>query len=275
MTVDFKAIKASAKSKRDSQGICGIAIGPSGSGKSSLIGSFPGSVLHLYTSDEGHALQSASIHGGDVVGYCIDRTDDGKVRDADEALNTLVSILRDPAIPDNFSAVGLDSLSSVDLLIKKTAWYDEFLRGANGKKNDFKSSEAVVTKIQEIFAATEGFRAKGVHFLATLAALVKAETNGEAEVVSPVLSSFGAAEALPRMAGVVLYVGKTDVDGEMKRALLFNVRVKRDSKDIRGSIQKMLSFNPRIAGVPDDDIPVAMPPHMGKLLEFIKSVKGG
>ena len=209
-----------------------------------------------------------------MVGYCIDRDEEGNARDPDEAIAGLLEILRDPTLPENFAAVGLDSLSSVDLLIKKTAWYDEFLRGANGKKNDFKSSEAVVTKIQEIFAATEGFRAKGVHFLATLAALVKAETNGEAEVVAPVLSSFGAAESLPRMAGVVLYVGKTDVDGEMKRALLFNVRVRRDSKDVRGTVQKMLSFNPRIAGVPDEDIPAAMPPNMTKLLEFIKSVKG-
>lgn len=271
--VNFAEMKKKAKDRRDSQGICGIAIGPSGSGKSSLIGSFPGTILHLYTSDEGHAVESASIHGGDVVGHCIDRNEDGSIKDPDDAINGLLAILRDPAIPENFAGVGLDSLSSVDLLIKKTAWYDDFLRGANGKKNDFKSSEAVVTKIQEIFAATEGFRSKGVHFLATLAALVKAENNGEAEVVSPVLSSFGAAEALPRMAGVVLYVGKTEIDGETKRALLFNVRVRRDSKDVRGTVQKMLSFNPRIAGVPDEEIPAAMPPHMGKLLEFIKEAR--
>lgn len=273
MSIDFKAMKLAAKAKSAIPGMCAIAVGPSGSGKSSLLGSFPGSILLLHLSDEGHATESASIHGGDVTAVCLDRDGDGDPLTADDTLNRLLTILRDPGISASFQAVGLDSLSSLDLLIKRSQWYDDFCRGSNGKRNDFKSSEAVVTKIQEVFAATERFRQDGTHFMATLAALVKSEVGGEVETVSPVLSSFGAAESLPRLAGSVFYVGRTTIDGESKRALLFNVKMKRDAKDVRGTITKTMSFNARIAGIRDEDIPEALPAHMGKVLEFIKSVK--
>lgn len=273
--VDFAALKAASKKKQKAEGQSFVVLGPSGSGKSSLMGSFGVPTLILYTSDESHSTQSSSIHNGDVTNVCIDRDDDEESLNADQTLNKLFSILSDDCISDHFGAVCIDSLSSIDLIIKRSQYFDEFCKGGNGKRNDFKASEAVVSKLQEIFNATQHFRQKGTHFMCSLAAHVKSvDGDGNAEVVVPVLSSYGCAEAVPRLAGGVLYIGKTEVNGEMKRALIFSTQVSKVSKDLRGNVSKMLSFSPRLAGVPDEELPAALPADMSKVLQFIKEVKG-
>jgi hypothetical protein len=45
------------------------------------------------------------------------------------------------------------------------------------------------------------------------------------------------------------------------------------SKDLRGNVSKMLSFSPRLAGIPDESIPHALPAHMGKLLQLMKDLR--
>lgn len=272
--VDFAALKAASKKKQKAEGQSFVVLGPSGSGKSSLLGSFGCSTLILYTSDESHSKLSSSIHNGDITNICLDRTEDGEQLSADDTLTKLLTILNSEDIAEHFGAVCVDSLSSLDLIIKRSEWFSDFCKGANGKRNDFKASEAVITKLQEVFNATQGFRQKGTHFMCTLAAHVKSlDGEGNAEVAVPVLSSYGCADNVPRLAGGVLFLGKTEIEGEIKRALIFSTTMSKVSRDLKGNVTKMLSFSPRLAGIADELIPSVLPANMSKVLQFIKEVK--
>jgi energy-coupling factor transporter ATP-binding protein EcfA2 len=272
--VNFAKLKEESKKNRQAEGQAFVVLGASGSGKSSLLGSFGCPTLILYTSDESHSTQSSGIHNGDITNVCLDRGDNGEPLSADDTLAKLIDILQSEDIPEHFGAVCLDSLSSIDLIIKRSGWFDKFIMGSNGKKNDFKSSEAVITKIQELFTATQGFRQKGVNFMCTLAAHIKSmDSDGNGEVVTPVLSSYGCADQIPRLASGVLFLGKVEIDGERKRALLFNTTISKNSKDLKGGVTKMLSFSPRLAGVRDEELPEALPADMSKVLKLIKELK--
>jgi len=72
----------------------------------------------------------------------------------------------------------------------------------------------------------------------------------------------------------VLYTAAVVVEGERKRAFLFNTHITRESKEVSGKIKKLLNFMPRVAGVPDSEMPEMLPADFQKLFEFVKNVKG-
>lgn len=273
--IDFKQMKKAAKAKQESQGMLAVVLGSSGSGKSTVCGTTGRPTLVIHTKDESHGPTSASTFNDEVVGFCINQDDEGNELSADAAMGKMFSVLEADDLSDNFGCVVFDSLSSLDLLIKKTSEFSEFCRTDKGKHNTYKETEGVLNQIQKIVSATDTLRARGVHILFTLAAHIKAmEADGTVETVVPVLSSYGCAESMPRLFPQVLFVAPVTVEGEKKRAFLFNTQVKRESKDLGGRVVKMLNFSPRLAGIPDSEMPEMLPADFQKLQEFVKSVKG-
>ena len=254
--IDFRLLKTAAKNKRDTAGILAVIMGASGAGKSTACGTTGRPTLVLHTKDESHGPTSAATFNDEVVGLCLDMDEEGNEVSADVAIEKLASVLQAEDLADNFGTVVVDSLSSIDLLIKKTTWFDDYCKNDKGRRNSFKEGEAVLTKIQDIVTLTDKIRSRGVHVLFTLAAHVKAmDADGVVETVAPVLSTFGVSEALPRLFPIVLYTAAVTVDGDRKRAFLFNTSVARESKDVSGRIKKLLNFQPRCAGIPDADMP--------------------
>jgi hypothetical protein len=273
--IDFKQMKAAAKSKQESQGMLAVILGSSGSGKSTVCGTTGRPTLVIHTKDESHGPTSASTFNEEVVGYCINQDEEGNELSADDAMERMYALLTAEDLSDNFGCVVFDSLSSIDLLIKKTSEFFEFCKTDKGKHSAYRETEAVLNQIQKLVTSTDSIRARGVHVLFTLAAHIKSmEADGTVETVAPVLSSYGCAEGMPRLFPAVLYVAPVVVDGEKKRAFLFNTQVKRESKDLAGRTTKMLNFSPRLAGIPDAEMPEMLPADFVKLQEFIKSVKG-
>ena len=273
--VDFKAMKEAARAKQATAGMLAVVMGSSGAGKSTVCGTTGRPTLVLHTKDESHGPTSASTFNDDVAGLCLDMDEEGNEVSPDVALDKLVEVLGSEDLSSNFGTVVVDSLSSIDLLIKKTQYFRNFCADPKTlKHNSFKEGEAVLTKIQDIVTHTDRIRQQGVHVLFTLAANVKSmDSEGMVETVAPVLSTYGVSESVARMFPIVLYTACVTVEGERKRAFLFNTHITRESKEVSGKIKKLMNFMPRCAGIPDSEMPEMLPADFQKLLEFIKSVK--
>lgn len=273
MVVDFAALKKASKGQKD-EGLLACVLGAGQGGKSTLLGTLGLPTLILYTADEAHGVSSASIYNKDIVGVCLTQDEDGNTVEAEVAFQKMLTILSDPDLPKHFGAVCVDSLSSVDILLKQTEYFKNFCKEKSGSHNKFKEGEAILSALQLIINATGAARKKGVHFLVTLAADIKAvDSEGLAEIISPVLSTYGVANAVPRLFNTILYVSQVNVDGEQKRALVFSTHASRVSKEANGSTKKTLNFSPCLRGIADDDTPDIMPADLSKLLAFIKEAK--
>jgi hypothetical protein len=273
MTVDFAAMKKRAKGNKD-EGMLACILGAGQAGKSTLLGTTGLPTLILHTSDESHGLMSAGIYNNDVTGVCINTDDDGNAVEAEVAFQKLLTILSDPSLIKHFGAVCLDSLSSVDILLKQTEFFKAFCREKGGVHNRFKEGEAILTALQMIVNATALYRKNGGNFLVTLAVDVKAvDGDGVAETIVPVLSTYGVANAVPRLFDTVLYTSQAVVDGAQKRALIFSTQATRVSKEAGGATKKTLNFSPCLRGISDEDTPDFMPADLSKLIAFMKEVR--
>jgi hypothetical protein len=270
--VDFKAMKAAAKAKQTSAGLCAAVIGAGQTGKSTLLGTLPGTLLIIHTADESHGVESAKIYNKNVVGLCVNP----EGVSADESIETLFSVLSQEDLRDHFDNVAVDSFSSFEALIKSSDGFKNSCKSpSTGKYDKFSESGNLLAKLQEIVSATGGFRDKGGNFLATLPAHVKAvDADGGAETVEPMLSTYGVANSVPRMFHQVLFVTQATVEGEKRRVLDFNTEAQKNSKEKSGSINKMLNFKSCIRGVPDSELPEVFPADLAKLLKFIEGIKG-
>lgn len=272
MVVDFKALKANAKKKTEGTGLCAVILGAGQAGKSTLLGTLPGNTLILHTKDEAHGVLSAGIYNKSVTGLCINPDDTSE----DEALAIMLAVLGQPDLRDNFDCVCIDSISSVEMLIKASDGFKASCKSATGKYDKFAESGNLLMRIQELVNASSSFRNKGGHFLVTLPAHVKAvDADGGAETVEPMLSTYGVANSIPRMFDVVLFVTHAVVEGERRRVLDFGTEAKKDSKNVSGLVNKQLNFKSCLRGVPDADLPEMFPANLSKLLEFVKGTKGG
>jgi hypothetical protein len=75
------------------------------------------------------------------------------------------------------------------------------------------------------------------------------------------------------MFSTVLLVSHAQVEGEIKRALVFDTKVQKVSKEQNGTIKRLLNFSPCCRGLSDQDTPSVFPPDLKKLVEFVKEAK--
>lgn len=268
--VDIKSLKAKAKAKVNSMGLCVVILGPSAAGKSCAAGTLGKEILFCACSTESHGPVSAAMHGANITPYFIDLNDDGSKKAPDQALSDLFALLADPTLSANFDTVVLDSLTDYELLVLNSTWLKEFATLPNGKENTFKRPEGVLNKIQELFSAAHLFRAKGTHFIVTLPAHITGiSSEGTADSIAPLLSSYAVAERIPRLADVVLFVSQVEVEGQVARAFLFDTEVSRQQKDLAGNTKRYLNFKPAIRSIPDDQLPTMMKADLKKIVQLL------
>ena len=165
--------------------------------------------------------------------------------------------------------IALDSLSDLDLLLKRTTEFDDLCKSDKGKRNKFAEPESSIKMIREIVDLLGSHHARGKNVVVTLAARIK-ERDGEGrlESVELILSSYGTAEQIPRMFSEVLLLDIVEVEDEKRHACVFLAQVKRESKDTSGAIKKAMSFESRVTGIPRDRLPSICRADFAKILEM-------
>lgn len=259
-----------------------VIMGCSGAGKSFAIGTLLGKTLILTTRNELHGVYSASLSSKDVYYVCIDKKEEG---DEDKKFND-----GDPLPPDValskfrrtlksdlsfFDNIGVDSLTDLDLLFRASKEFDTKTRTDKGVHSGFMEPGAVLGFFREIFDTLAELNDKGKNVVCTLAARIRdKDATGKVQDVSPVLSTYGVAEDIPRAFPQVLLLDEAEKEenGEVvkKRVFSFDASYQRASKDQTGAIKKAFNYSPRLVGVSDEDTPAAMPADLNKVLELIR-----
>lgn len=274
----FNFEKAIAEDTQQSQvnSLRAIILGQSGSGKSSLLGTFGVKTLYLYGSGEDHGPSAARSLGGDVVAVPWDKAD-GASLTPDAAFKRILSVLDDVEgiKKAGFGAICLDSATELEILVKSTSAWKALCLTPKGGHNNFAETGATSQLIRQVIDALKAVRkALNVHIAVTCILDVKAmDSTGAIEEASPRLTGYHVAEGLIQQFGDVLVIGKLLKDEVSSHRLQFDSGVSKQSKDQAGQVKKMINFNPRIEGLSADKLPASFPADLKKLAEF--KAKGG
>ena len=269
MVFDFgKAIQQSAEAL-SSPLVGAILLGASGSGKSRAMGSLGVKTLYLYGSGENHGPQSASLFpGADIVPMCYDYLD-GKVLSPDQAYQFLLAILRDHASLKSLGikAIALDGVTELEAIIRSSEEWKERCKTKDNKHNTFGEGPATLAMFREVFAALKDLqRELKVHYVLSCILEVKStDSFGEIEEASPSMQGYSVADGVVRQFGDILVIGKMKRADEIKYKFQFLTDLSKVSKDAVGSVKKVLSFSPRLAGV--KQIPNLMDADLSKVIE--------
>lgn len=273
----IRELKAQVMDKVDST-LFAVVFAPSGSGKSTLIGTLNVPTLFLYTSSESHGLQSCrSMNKNEVFGVCIDKKEDadefvgadkltlGATLTADQSLLKINYWITQDLKGAGFKAISLDSLADFELLTLQSTFVNDYCRTEKGGKNTYKTGEAFIVLLQSIINKLLTQKANGLHIIMTCPAHVtQVSEEGGVETIMPVLSGYQVGDKIARLFAEVLFVSK--VDG--KHQLIFDVDVKRASKDQQGNLKKMLNFSCRISGVLSTSMPETLPADLKEVIKL-------
>lgn len=272
MPIDWKALKSQ---KTTTSPFFAIILGPSGAGKSTLIGSLNKPTLYLYTSVENHGVVAAQALNKNVIPICIDRDDTGDLIDADTTFKRILSILVDPEIKNQVSAIALDGATELDQIVRKTRSFKLYCQTEKGGHNTYKEGEAVIVHLKQIVEAMKDLHSQGLHCFMTCAALVKAtDMDGGVSEVTPKLLGFDSASDLIRQFQDVLLVSRQNIPdettGEIKpvHVLSFHATINKTAKDLKGTVLKTANFSPRISGLLVEQLPALMRADLSELLKI-------
>lgn len=266
------------KKKTETKPLFALIMGASGGGKSSALGTFGVPTLVLTGVTESHGAIAARALAEDkdlVVGmsYIVRRVD-GTV-DSTASFKNLLEILRDPALPENFNAVGVDGCSELQGIIKETARFKELITTDAGKVNVFKEPEAYGVMFGEMINALLALQNKGVHCATTCAAIVTGGNEGSDEITArPNLYGYTTAENLCRNFPDIFYVTmlrEEDAEGNENTVhrFVFNPKVSAVAKDIKtGKVtkQSFSNFSPRISYFTREQLPERSEVNLAKVI---------
>lgn len=253
---NWKAAAAQAKKQMESKALEAIILGPSGSGKSFLLGSFGCPTLYIYSSGESHgpraAAKRAKDAGSTIIPICMDLTEEGKLITGEDVLNRLLTILNDDELFDELKigAIAIDGAAELEVHIRASAAWKRDCLSTQGKHNSYAEPAVTVQMFRPIFNRLKDLqRTRGVHFAMTCMLDVKeyGEHNDIVEA-SPRLKGFQVAEALIQQHGDVLVVGPMVRDGLKKWKLQFMSDISKTSKDLSGTVKRTVNFSPRLNG---------------------------
>lgn len=138
---DFSKAIEKAKAKLEEKKLNAIVLAPSGGGKSSLMGTIGVPTLYLYCTAESHGPQQANAFStGSVTPICIDDE-----RSPDDSLEFLKAVLSDHEFLKDFDAIALDSMTSIEALVRESADFRTRCLTEKGKHNNFAEAGAVNT----------------------------------------------------------------------------------------------------------------------------------
>lgn len=260
LNIDLTNIKSEAVKTNN---LNAIVLSPSGGGKSYLIGSLKGRVLYIYGGDESHGKISAAGQNAEIFALDWSRNPNtGENLNADESYELILALMTNEFLDHHgITAIALDSLTSLEKLVRSTAKWAAGCKTKDGAHNSFAEGEVSQRLIDAILNRVRDLQVKRELDLVTTCIVdVKDmdETTGEYLTVKPRLSTFGVAEGTIQQFPQVLLVGpvrlkdpKTKKE-KLGRCLQFNANVSRVSSDSNGVVKKYLNFNPRIIGANRD-----------------------
>ncbi len=254
MAFDFSAAIKQASVMTSSKALEAIVLGPSGSGKSYLLGTLGVKTLYLYSQGESHGSKSARVNGGDmVVPICVDYDDTGTALTADDTYKRLLSILGDVdgIKKAGFKAIAVDGASELETIVRNTGEWKKQCLSNNGKHNTFGEGPATIAMFRPVINALKHLQLMtGCHFVMTLILDVKElGMHGDYQEAAPRLKGFAVAEQVLQQFGDVLVVGKLQKDDKIKYKLQFMTELTKSSKDEHGQLKRAINFSPRLAGV--------------------------
>lgn len=275
MSFNFRKAADNAKKDLNNPYVGAIVLSPGGGGKSSLMGTFEGKTLYLYTGDESHGPAAAAANGGEVIAVRVDEDDDGGKLTPDQSYSRLLELLTaEEGIRDEgFKAIVIDSLTAFETLIRATSKFRAACMTDKGTHNKFAEPQAVLDLFRPILVKLRDLQLNlGVHYACSCPLdVVAMGDNGEIMESKPKLSTFSVAEGLVLQFPDVLVVGRMVKDEKSSWRIQFNAGVSKASKDQSGATKKCINFNPRIMGI--QNLPANMPANMQKVAE-LKAKRG-
>lgn len=255
---DFKKAKEQARKAMKSPLLEAIILGPSGSGKSSVLGTFGVKTLYLYGSRESHGPKAASVQGAKLIEpVAFDHglwpgEDTPRQWTGDESWQFLTAVLSDLVYlkAEGYKAIAIDGFKVMEDIVKETTAWAEKCKSAKGVHNSFKESEASQELMGQIVSLLKtAQRELGVHIGVTAILDVKeSDQYGGYVEAAPRLGGFGLAESLVQFFSDVLVVGKMTRAGETRYKFQFMTDLAKVSKDEAGNQKRSLNFNPRLTG---------------------------
>jgi hypothetical protein len=274
MAFDFSKAKQEAAKDLNNKKLGLLVLGASGSGKSTVAGTFGVKTLYLYTSGEVHGSQAASAVGDKVTPICIDYAD-GNQLSADASYERLQSVLNDVAgiKAEGFEAVVVDGATELETLIRGTSRWKALCSTKDGSHNAFAEGAATLAMFRPIIDGLKTLQRQiGAHYAMTCILDVQSlADDGEITQSKPRLNTYSVAEGIVQQFSDIVAIGRmTNGDTAMHR-FQFLAGVSRESKDARGNIKKTINFHPRLAGVTLEKLPVSTKADMKELIKL----KGG
>lgn len=230
-----------------------IILGPSGSGKSHLMGTHPGKILDLYGDTERHGVKSASKEGLDrLVSRNWSRDQRGVSRGANAAFKYLNDILEPSAIKAaGFDFVCLDSITDLLALIRGTTEWETRCMTDKGKHNSFAEGTAYIDMawiILNKLINLQEYHNVDIAVIADLDITERAE-NGMIITSKPRMPSYQVAENIIRMFPDIVMMSRVRGKTETKPLIQMGAGCTRESKTQEGELVKTIDFTPRLSDV--------------------------
>ena len=188
-----------------------VIIAPSGGGKSHCIGTLHGTVLYLYGEDESHGAVSAAGKKAEIKALSWSKDPEtGAPLKADESLSLLSCLLTPDFIKNNgITAIALDSLSSLEKLIRCTGRFKAGCLTKDGVHNAYAEPSQCLKIMDEIFNQVRSLKTVvPVDFIVTCVAdCLEVNENGSYRKIKPKLGSYSLAESCIQQFAHILLVG--------------------------------------------------------------------
>lgn len=231
-----------------------IIIGPSGSGKSSALKTLSGKIMYLHGPDEQHGAAQASGGRAEIKAYNwgLHPVTREKLTSSDSFALLNMLLQKDVIEKNGITAIALDSATSLEKMVKGLPQWAADCLTKDGKHNAFAESgvtQKYIDKITErLFMLQDQL---GIDVIVTCIADAKSMgENGEYDEIRPRLATYSTAEGTIQQFADVLLVGPVTVptaEGPVTgHCFQFNGQIKRESKDLTGTVKKFLNFTPRI-----------------------------
>ena len=247
-----------------------LITGSRGSGKSSLLSTFPGDILMIYSQDEDHgikaAMSNARFNKGKITPLAMDMQENIKLS-GDQVLKRMHDIV-DALIAEqtpSFKAIAIDSMAAYESHVRKSR---DFIAA-----NQYQSNEVNANKMIDIINKLKILSTKGVHVLVTCPATGQRDVNGVFSQLTPVLTGYGATDKVFGAFGDILVVGPVTVmDQESQQVstqfcLQFGGDFSKSGKSFTG-IPRTVNFKTRVTGLMQHELPLIMNASLEELLIY-------
>ena len=265
---DFEKALANAKQDLTSNKLFLILLGASGNGKSYALGTLGVKTLYLYAEGEDHGPASAFQKGqANILPFCFNRSDEGALLSADDALKRLHAILDDVETLTKYKikAIAIDGASEIEDILRETKFFKASTTKAFSEGPvEHGMFKVIVSKLKNLQ------RVIGIHVVLTCILNVK-ELGDDGTILdsTPALHGYQVATGLVQQFADVMLIGRMQKGGKVGYRLQLLAAASKstgnfDTKEVR----KTLNFSPRLTGVDILTLPPLLEPDLSKLIEL-------